>query len=159
MLKALNSLGMLLFLVVICLALGQIGDTLTTDQAFNWYNALQKPVWTPPSIAFPIITTVLYVFMAISAWLVWIGKKPGYQIALILWGVQLLLNAAWLPIFFGQQDIFYGLLVLDALWVFVLATMIIFYKHSKLAAFLMFLSLLWVTYAGVLNFTIWQMNA
>lgn len=159
MLKTLHSLGMLLFFVLVCLAIGQLGVFFTTEQAFSWYAALNKPVWTPPNFVFPLIWTLLYLLMAIAGWLVWRAKKLGYRNALIFWGVQLFLNAMWTPLFFGHQAILYGLVVIDVLWLFMLVTTVLFYKHSKLAALLMFINLVWVSFAGILNFMIWQMNA
>lgn len=158
MLKTLHSMGMLLFLVFLCLAVGQLGTFFMTDTSMSWYFSLQKPVWTPPNLAFPLVWTLLYVLMALSVWRVWRAKKPGYHTALAFWCIQLFLNALWTPIFFGLQNILYGLIIIDLLWISIMVTMILFFKHSKFAAFLMLLYLLWVTYAGFLNLMIWQMN-
>ena len=149
---------MTLFLILLCLSVGQLGIFFTNEQAFDWYNTLAKPDWTLPNIVFPIVWTVLYVFMAVAAWLVWREKKPGYRNALIFWGVQLVLNAMWTPLFFGQQAILYGMVVIDILWFFLLHTMVLFYRYSKWASFLMFFYFLWISYAGILNFLIWEMN-
>jgi translocator protein len=159
MLRTWRSLGMLLFLILLCLAVGQIGVFFTTEQAFHWYNTLAKPEWTPPNVVFLVVWTVIYVLMAFAAWLVWRAKTPGYRNALIFWGVQLVLNAIWTPLFFGQQAILYGFIIIDILWIFLLITMVLFYQHSKLAAFIMALYFLWISFAGILNFTIWQMNS
>jgi translocator protein len=159
MLKTWYSLGMLLFLILLCLAVGQLGVFFTTEHAYSWYNALAKPEWTPPNIVFPLVWTILYVIMAFAAWLVWCDKTPGYRNALIFWGAQLLLNAMWTPLFFGQQAILYGLVVIDILWILLLITTVLFYRHSKIAAFLMFIYFLWISFAGILNLMIWQMNS
>lgn len=158
MLKTLHSLSMLLFLVLLCLAIGQLGAFFMTDTGMNWYYTLQKPAWTLPNFVFPLVWTILYVLMAFSAWLVWRAKKPHHQIALDFWCVQLLFNALWTPVFFSQQNLFYGLIIIDLLWISILVTTIFFFKHSKLAAFLMLAYLLCATYAVALNFMIWQMN-
>lgn len=151
-------MGMLLFLVLLCLAIGQLGVFFMTDTSVSWYYSLQKPVWTPPNLVFPIFWTFLYVLMALSAWLVWRAKKTGYHTALIFWDIQLLLNGLWMPIFFSQQSILYGLIIVDLLWISALVTTIFFFKHSKFAAFLMLLYLLCASYAVALNFMFWQMN-
>ncbi len=156
--KTLPSMGMLLFLMLLCLAIGQLGAFFMTETSMSWYVSLQKPAWALPNLIFPIAWTILYVLMAVGAWLVWRAKKPGYLMALAFWCVQLFLNTLWTPIFFGQQDILYGLIISDLLWISIMMTMILFFKHSKFAAFLMLLYLAWTTYAGALNFMIWQMN-
>ena len=153
-----RSLGMLMFLVALCLAVGQLGVFFTTEQTFAWYNTLIKPHWTPPGLLFPLIWTLLYVMMAIAAWLVWRVKKPGYRLALIIWSVQLLLNGLWTPLFFGHQAIVMGLVVLAILWLCLVMTVFLFYKQSRLAALLMFVYFIGITFAGALNFVIWQMN-
>jgi len=158
MLKTLHSLSMLLFLVLLCLAIGQLGAFFMTDTSMNWYYSLQKPVWTLPNFVFPLVWTILYVLMSFSAWLVWRAKKPHYQIALDFWCIQLFFNALWTPVFFSQQNLLYGLIIIDLLWISILITTIFFFKHSKPAAFLMLLYFLCATYAVALNFMIWQMN-
>lgn len=158
MLLAWRSMKMLLFLFLICFAVAQLGSIFTTEQSFIWYKTLCKPSWVPPDFVFPIVWTILYTFMAIAAWLVWRAKKSGYSNALICWDVQLILNAMWTPVFFGQAAIFYGLVILVSLWLVLAITTVIFFKHSRLAGFLMLIYLLWVSYASVINFMIWQMN-
>lgn len=156
--KTLHSIGMLLFLVLLCLAVGQLGVFFMTDTSMNWYVSLEKPAWTVPNYVFPLVWTVLYLAMAFGAWLVWRVKKPGHHTALIFWGIQLFFNALWTPLFFGQQNILYGLIIIDLLWISILTTTILFFKQSKFAAFLMVLYLFWATYAGALNLMLWQMN-
>lgn len=153
-----RSLGMLLFLVLFTLTVGQLGDYFTTSQSFVWYHGLTKPVWTPPDVVFPIVWTIFYTLMAVAAWLVWRGKKPGYRNALVFWGVQLLVNVMWTPLFFGQQAILYALVVIDILWILLLITTVMFFRRSFWAGFLMLLYFIWISYAAILNFIIWQMN-
>src|ERR1700691_1149971 len=114
--KTWRSISVLLFFILLCLAVGQLGVFFTTERAFAWYGTLAKPNWTPPNFVFPIAWTVLYVVMAVAAWLVWLAKKPNYRNALAFWGVQLILTAMWTPIFFGQQAILYALIIIDLLW-------------------------------------------
>jgi benzodiazapine receptor len=158
MLKTWRSYSMLLFLVLLCLAVGQMGVFFTTTQAFNWYTALNKPEWTPSSLFFPLIWTMAYVFMAFAAWLVWRQKNLNYRRALIFWTVQLILNGLWMPLFFGQQGLLASLILMDVLWLFLAVTTFMCYKQSKVAGILMLIYLSWVTFAGILNFLIWQLN-
>lgn len=97
--------------------------------------------------------------MAISAWLVW--KQAGFaaaRLALGCFAIQLLLNVLWSVIFFGMGQLGWACVEIAALWVAIAATAFLFYRHSKLAASLLAPYLLWVSFAAVLNFTIWQLN-
>ena len=157
--KQWRSLGMLVLFIALGLGAGQLGTFFTSAESFAWYSELVKPSWTPPDFIFPLAWTFLYVLIGLAAWLVWYSKKPGYEKALGLWVLQLIFNALWTPIFFGLQAISHSLIVIDLLWIFTLITMIVFYRYSRFAAFLMFIYALWLTYAGVLNFMLWRMNS
>ena len=157
-LKTWRSFSKLLFLVLLCLAVGQIGVFFTTAQAYDWYNALSKPLWTPPTLLFPLVWSLIYIVMAVAAWLVWREKNENYRRALIFWTIQLLLNGLWMPLFFGQQGLLVSLILMDILWLFLAFTAYLFYKQSRLAGILMIIYLVWITFAGILNFLIWQMN-
>lgn len=128
-------MGMLLFLVLLCLALGQLTILSMNDNALNWYYSLQKPLWTAPNFVFPLVWTTLYVVMAVSAWLVWKTKKPGYPIALLFWSIQLLFNLLWIVIFFSQQNMLYGLIIIDLLWISVMVSTIFFFQILKTRRF------------------------
>lgn len=125
----------------------------------SWYEALNKPSWTPPNWIFPVVWPILYTMMAVAAWQVW--RNYGFEGApqqLRWFLLQLGLNAAWSWIFFGRQSISMGLAEILLLWVAIFFTIILFWGKSKLAAWLMVPYLLWVTYASALNFSIWQLN-
>ena len=125
----------------------------------GYYRALQKPDWTPPSWLFGPVWTVLYAMMAVALWLVW--KEYGFggaRFALAVFAVQLALNAAWTPLFFGLQLPGWALVDLCLMWVAILATIVVFAQHSRLAAVMLVPYLLWVSFAGVLNFSIWRLN-
>ena len=126
----------------------------------EWYESLAKPTWTPPGWAFPVVWTTLYALMGTAAWLVWRERasKPGVTGALILFLVQLALNAAWTPIFFGAHHIQAALVVLLILWLAILATLVAFARVRPLAAWLLAPYLAWVTLAAALNFEIWRLN-
>jgi len=158
MLRTWHSFGMLLFFVLLCLAVGQIGVFFATTQAYEWYNALSKPLWTPHTLLLPLIWTLIYIVMAVAAWFVWREKNEHYRRALIFWTIQLVLNGLWMPLFFGQQGLLASLLLMDILWLFLVLTTYLFYKQSRSAGILMIIYLAWITFAGVLNFFIWQMN-
>ena len=158
MLRTWRSFGMLLFLVALCLSVGQIGVFFTTTEAFNWYNALNKPNWALPSLLFPLVWTAAYILMAVATWLVWREKNQDYRRALVFWTIQLLLNGLWMPLFFGQQALLASMILMEVLWVAVGVTTYLFFKQTKLAGSLMLLYWGWVTFAGVISFLVWQMN-
>ncbi len=125
----------------------------------DWYESLAKPRWRPPNWLFGPAWTVLYICIAVAGWLVWRqAGVSGAAVALAVYAVQLLLNAGWSACSFGLRrlDVAFGELIL--LWLSIAATIVAFAPISSTAALLMVPYLAWVTFAGVLNFTLWQMN-
>lgn len=121
-----------------------------------WYDRLRKPSWNPPSWLFAPAWAVLYVMIATAGWLVW--KQVGFGPAMLVYAVQLVINAMWSGLFFGlrRPDIgFYGV---TALWLSVLACIVAFAPISPGAMWLMVPYLAWVSFAGFLNWTLWRMN-
>jgi len=151
---------MLLVFVVICLAAGRLGAALTEPALEGWYDTLQKPNWTPPDVVFPVAWSVLYVTMGIAAWLVWKTAERGeLRLPLTLFFSQLVINVLWSFSFFGQRSPFLGLICLGALVLAVILTTIAFTRVNRAAGWLFLPYLLWLGYAGALNFAIWKMNA
>jgi benzodiazapine receptor len=147
--------GLSLWIVITFLAAG-FGAQF---QPGEWYAQLVKPSWTPPNWVFAPVWTVLYLLMAIAAWLVW--RPQGFaaaRLALILFQVQLGLNALWSWLFFGQQRP--GLAVIDItlLWLAILLTLLAFWRRDSFAGLLLLPYLAWVSYAAALNFAIWRLN-
>lgn len=124
----------------------------------NWYRSLAKPAWTPPDKLFPVAWTVLYLIMAIAAWRVALAGGPHAQLALALWAWQLVLNALWSPVFFGQHRIRAGAVTLALLLVAVAATLIAFARVEPVAGLLLLPYLLWIGYAAALNLAILRLN-
>lgn len=122
-----------------------------------WYEALAKPAWNPPNWLFGPAWTTLYALMALAAWKVWIAVGRVDR-ALALYGLQLLLNGLWSWLFFGLQRIDLALLDILALWLLVLATLVLFWRRDRLAGILMVPYLLWLSFAAALNLAIWQLN-
>ncbi|MES2596861.1 MAG: TspO/MBR family protein [Verrucomicrobiota bacterium] len=121
-----------------------------------WYAALAKPEWNPPNWIFGPVWSVLYLGMAVAAWLVWRRGSQGH--ALKLYVVQLALNAAWTPVFFGAHQLGAALLVILALWLAIVLTLRAFWRVSTPAGLLFVSYLAWVSFASFLNFTLWRMN-
>lgn len=126
----------------------------------EWYGTLSKPSWTPPAWLFGPVWTVLYLLMATAAWLVWSRQGlAGAALPLGLFALQLALNAAWSPVFFGLHAIGWGFAVIVGLWAAVLATLVAFWRVLPAAAWLLVPYQLWITFAGALNLAIWRLNA
>ncbi|MCX6807442.1 MAG: tryptophan-rich sensory protein [Patescibacteria group bacterium] len=145
--------------VAIPLAIGALGSIFTSSSvATHWYFELQKPIFNPPNWVFGPAWTLLYILIGISLFLVWKAKLCNKKSALIIFSVQLLLNLFWSIIFFGLHAPFYALLEIVILWIFIVLNIIYFSKISKAAAYLLIPYVLWVSFAGVLNFYIYYLN-
>jgi tryptophan-rich sensory protein len=146
--------------IVACLAAGAIGSVFTRSAIPTWYATLEKPFFTPPNWLFAPVWTLLYILMGVAAFLVWRKglENRGVRIALIVFLIQLVLNALWSVVFFGLESPLYGLVVIAVLWIAILVTVIKFFRISRVASVLMWPYLLWVTFAAVLNSSIWMLN-
>ncbi|MCX8126877.1 MAG: tryptophan-rich sensory protein [Dehalococcoidia bacterium] len=146
--------------IIVCQCAGLIGSIATSGSVSTWYPTLQKPTFTPPNWLFAPAWTTLYLLMAIAAFLVWrIGlDNAGTRKALIVFLVQLVLNALWSFAFFGLRSPLYGLIVIIALWLAILFTILKFFPISKVAGILMLPYILWVSFAAVLNISILMLN-
>lgn len=151
-------LGLLGFLAV-TLLVGGVSGISTASSVTTWYAGLAKPSWNPPGWVFGPVWTLLYILMAVAAWLVWRerGVRP-VRGALALYAVQLVLNGLWSPLFFGLRSPGAALAEIVPLWGSVLATLITFRRIRPAAGALFVPYLLWVTFATALNFAVWQMN-
>jgi tryptophan-rich sensory protein len=125
----------------------------------EWYASLAKPAWNPPNWVFAPVWTVLYVLIGWSGWLVWRAEglltKP---LVFAPYFLQLLLNAAWSWLFFGlhQPALAFGEIVF--LWLAIFATVMVFWRRSRVAALLLLPYLAWVSFAALLNLALWRLN-
>ena len=123
----------------------------------GWYKALNKPSFNPPNWIFPIMWSILYVFIATAGWNLW---KMGASIRLKgLYILYTLMNWAWTFIFFGAQQIFLGLLWLTALNIVAALFIIIANRQARFSALLMIPPFLWTLFACFLNYNIWMLNS
>lgn len=125
-------------------------------QTGAWYAALAKPSFTPPSIAFPIVWTTLYVLMALAA--ARVAPLPGAQYALALWALQIALNTLWTPVFFGLHRMWAGLAIIVLLWLVIAAMIVVFWRLDRLAGALLVPYLAWITVAGSLTVGLIRLN-
>ena len=136
-----------------------IGNLFTADGVREWYPTLAKPGWTPPSWVFGPVWTVLYVCIGVAGW--WVWRQVGFaraRGAMLLFGVQLVLNALWSVLFFGMRQPGWALVEIIVLWGAILGTTIAFARHTRVGAGLLIPYLLWVTFASALNFELWRLN-
>lgn len=157
--KTVNPSLKLIISLILTLLVGFGAGFVTTDAINSWYSDLQKPFFNPPGWVFAPVWTILYILMGISSYLVWkLPETSKRNIALFIFVLQLLLNGTWNLIFFKLHAIGLAFANIFILWIMIIVTMYLFTSLSKLAAWLLYPYLLWVSYAAVLNFSIWQLN-
>jgi tryptophan-rich sensory protein len=169
--------------ILICLFVGWVGSLFTLPSITTWYAGLVKPTFSPPNSVFGPVWTVLYILLGIALFLVWrrdwqvsnhileYRHKPWNKFSQRLWtgewqrrniiivfSIQLLLNLLWSYIFFNLKMPGWAFFELVALWCSIVCVMVNFYRVSKVAAWILLPYLIWVSFAGVLNFAILMMN-
>lgn len=156
--SAARSAAMLVSFIALSTMVAVVGSVISEPAIDGWYSDAAKPMWTPSNELFGPVWTVLYGLMAIAAWLVW--RRPASEErtrALRVYAVQLILNAAWTPAFFGlggalgAPGLWIALGVIVALDVAILAALIRFWEVSRTAATLLVPYWLWVLFATTLN--------
>jgi len=151
----------LLFAIFLCQAAGLLGARYTRPALKPWYASLKKPSFTPPNWLFAPAWITLYLLMAFAFYLVWMkgAEFVEVRLAIFVFTVQLLLNTVWSYIFFGKKLIFAGLVDIVLLWISIAVCLLLFWKLSVLAGLLLVPYFIWVTFAMVLNFSIWKLNS
>lgn len=151
-------LGLLVWLgmTFIAAAIGAAGSM----NAAPFYQALNLPSFAPPSSVFGPVWSVLYLFMGIAAWLVWRerGSFAAASTALSLYLIQLVVNALWSWAFFNWSNGLLSFVIIISLLILIVLTLIQFWRIKQLAGILLLPYLAWVSFASVLNYTVWQMN-
>ena len=149
----------LLRYIAIPLAVGIIAALLTSD-SMTMFKSLNKPILSPPGWLFPIVWTILYIFMGISAYLIGISHAAPIEKAksLTLYTYQLAVNFLWSIFFFNFEWYFFSFLWIILLWILVFLMIRSFHKINRVAAYLNIPYLLWITFASYLNLGIWFLN-
>jgi tryptophan-rich sensory protein len=125
----------------------------------EWYGRLAKPSWTPPNRLFAPVWIVLYATMAVAAWMVWRDAgMPAAAVPLGLFAAQLALNGIWSWLFFGLRRPDLALADVVALWFAIAVTIVAFHAISTAAGIMLLPYLLWVSFALLLNVSIWRLN-
>ena len=155
-----NNSAKLIVSIIIPVAIGATAGFFTATGVDSWYQTINKPSWNPPSWIFAPVWTILYIMMGIALFLVWKSNNNEAlkKRAMILFFVQLVLNFFWSFIFFDQQQPGWALVEIIAMGVAILLTIFAFAKVNKIAAWLLVPYISWVSFASILNYTIWQLN-
>ena len=146
----------LIFCIAVPLAVGGLSALLTRN-SMQTFDSINKPILAPPGWLFPVAWTILYILMGIASSLVITYRQPNGS-ALITYVLQLIFNFFWSIIFFNLSLYLFAFIWLVILWLLILKTTIKFYQISEPAGYLMIPYLLWVTFAGYLNFSIYLLN-
>jgi translocator protein len=143
----------------VCFAAAYVGSLATMPQIDTWYATLTKPSFNPPDWIFGPVWSVLFLLMAISAWRIW--QRNDWSIArrpLLIFAGQLLLNMLWSWLFFHYHAMLAALIEIVLLWLAILAMIVSFYRMDKFAGLLQLPYLAWVSFATVLNASLWWLN-
>ena len=148
----------LIVCIAIPLAAGGIAALLTMN-SMQTFAELDKPPLSPPAWLFPVVWTILYTLMGIASYIVATSDKTyRARSALTVYGIQLAFNFLWSIVFFNLEAYWFAFVWLVLLWVLILITTVLFYRISKTAGYLFIPYLIWVTFAGYLNFAIAMLN-
>jgi tryptophan-rich sensory protein len=144
----------------ITLVIGFVASLVTRPQIAGWYNLLRKPAFNPPSWLFAPVWTAIYILIAIAAYMVWQRRdgSTNYATAKAVYIIQLALNFSWSIVFFGFHGIAAALLVIILLWITIVLNIRWFGKFSKPASWLLLPYFLWVSFATILNLSIFFLN-
>lgn len=162
--KSIPNLLKLVISVAVCLSAGFIGSIFTTPSIPGWYASLAKPSFNPPSWIFGPVWTILFILMGVSFYIVWksearnVVKRKAKRIAYSVFCLQFVLNILWSFLFFYMQCPLCAFVEIILLWFVIMATIIIFWKVSKSAAYLLIPYICWVSFATLLNFMIMILN-
>jgi benzodiazapine receptor len=146
--------------VVLCQAAGIVGSLFTTPAINSWYAGLRRPAFAPPNWVFAPVWISLFLLMGISFFMVWnVGLEKGaVRKSIVIFCIQLLLNALWSYLFFGLRSPLMGFIEIVAMWLMILLTMLSFFKISRKAGLLLVPYLAWVSIASYLNYSILVLN-
>ncbi len=155
-----RSIARLLACLVLCLGIGIVGSIFTRPEIPTWYAGLAKPSWTPPPFVFPIAWTTLYVMMAVAFWRLWdrVPQSDARRRAMMLFAIQLVLNAIWSPVFFGWHGMRAGLVIIILMAVLIAATIVSAVRIDRMTAALLVPYLCWVLYASTINAGVVALN-
>lgn len=148
-----KNISKLVLSILLSQTAGLLGTFFTISAIPTWYIYLSKPSFNPPNYLFGPVWTILYTLIGISLYRIWIKKG-----SLELFFIHLFLNAIWTPIFFGLKNLEFAFIIIVLMVVTLLYVIKSFYKIDKLASYLLIPYLAWISFASILNFSIWNLN-
>jgi translocator protein len=150
----------LIVAIAVPLSIGALGSYFTIPEINDWYQTINKPAWNPPNWIFGPVWTSLYLLMGISLYLVWKSNTTDgtKTLAVSFFIIQLGLNFFWTIIFFNLHQTGWAVVEIMLLWVFILFTIFSFSSIHKAAPWLLVPYICWVSFAMILNYSIWQLN-
>lgn len=150
----------LIISIIVAQGAGAIGSIFTAQSVTGWFAGLNKPSFNPPGWLFGPVWLTLYTLMGVASY--WVFQKwsesPLARVAIIVYGVHLIFNALWSFLFFGLKNPSLAFICIIVLWLMIIAVIILFYMVDKRTLWLLLPYLLWVSFAAVLNFSLWRMN-
>ncbi|RRJ93785.1 TspO/MBR family protein [Flavobacterium macacae] len=157
-----NKYTRILVLVATCLVVGYFSSLVTQESVNTWFPTINKPSFNPPGWLFAPVWTALYIMMGIAGGLVWheinSPRREEVKKAMLFFAIQLALNALWSYLFFGLKNPLLALIEIFLLWLLIYETYAKFGKINKISGYLFVPYLLWVSFATVLNASIWWLN-
>ena len=150
----------IVLVVVLCVTVGYLSGLVTRESILTWYVTLNKPSFNPPNWVFAPVWTLLYIIMGVAAGMIWTSnsEEQTTKKALGFFAIQLGLNALWSCLFFGLHNPLLALIEIILLWLMILETYNLFKKINKTAGILLLHYLAWVSFATILNASIWWLN-
>ncbi len=150
----------LIISITIPVAIGASAGAFTKPEIKTWYAQLTKPAWNPPPWLFGPVWTVLYILMGVALYIIWKNKTyhTPKRSAILIWCLQLAFNFLWSLVFFHLHQIGWALIDIGILWILIVLNIFSFSRISKPAAWLLVPYICWVSFAGLLNYAIWQLN-
>ena len=146
----------LLINILIPNILGFLGSIIGNVQ--NGFDGIIKPFFTPPAIVFPIVWTILYTLMGVSSYLIIQSDSYEKNEALVIYGIQLIINALWTYFFFNLKWFLFSFVLVIIILVLVIIMIIKYFKINKLAAYLQIPYVIWLIFAGVLSLSVYLLN-
>lgn len=145
--------------LVLCFAVAGVASWITQPELGGWYASIRTPAWNPPNWLFGPVWTTLYAMIALAGWLAW-QAEVGPQRTRVLWlfAIQLVLNFAWSPLFFKLHQPGLAAIEIVFLWVAIGAFTVMAWDVSRMSSLLFIPYWAWVSFAAVLNITIWHMH-
>lgn len=144
--------------ISVCLLAGAVGSAFTIRSIPTWYAGLNKPFFSPPNWLFGPVWTTLYLLMGVSLYFIFLKENENITKPVKIFLLHLAVNSLWSIVFFGMRSPGIAFIVIVALWYMIYYLVRIFYKIEKSASYLLIPYLAWVSFASILNFSIWVLN-